>query len=101
MRALSLLVLATAVMLSGCAAAIKSSDYGLVSVKKDQSVEAVAYGESEREAVDRALNAAVLYCQEAGLGQSVDAASHKVEYRKEMDEPFMATLTVVCGLKIK
>lgn len=101
MKAL-LIVLTAAFMTTGCAAGLKSSDFGLVSVKTDQSVEAVAYGESEREAVDRALNAAALYCQEAKLGHSVDAAHHKVEFRKEMaEEPFRATVTVVCGLAIK
>ena len=100
MKAL-LLVLASAMLAVGCAApSIKSSDFGQVSVQDGQTIEAVAYGETESAAVGKALNAATLYCQEARLGQGIDAASRSVEYLDDMPEnPVKATVIATCSLK--
>ena len=67
--------------LAACAAAApKSSDYGQVFQKSGQSFEVVSFGSSEKDAADKAVTAATLYCKETGRGRNLEVQDRKNDY---------------------
>lgn len=70
-----------ALSLTACGATQKSSDFGRITSAAGQSFEVVSFGDSERQAEDKAVTAARLYCRESGRGGQVENQKLTVAYQ--------------------
>lgn len=75
------LIISLTLSLAACAStSSKYSDYGQVFQKSGQSLEVVSFGASEKEAADKAVTAATLYCKETGQGRNLEVQDRKNDY---------------------